>query len=266
MPEGDTVWLTARRLHDALAGREVTESDFRVPAHATADLAGSTVHEVVSRGKHLLHRFTAGRVDPRPITLHTHLKMEGSWHLYRPGSRWRRPAHQARVILRTVDQLAVGFSLGICELVATADEERVVGYLGPDLLGPDWDLEEALRRLRSHPDRSVGEALLEQRNLAGIGTLYRSEALFVTGVHPETPVAAVEDLAGVVETARHQLTANREMPAQSTTGSRRRGEEHWVFKRSGQPCRRCGTSVQHRYLGPPDQERGVFWCPRCQPG
>lgn len=264
MPEGDTVWLTARRLHAALAGRQVVHSDFRVPAHATADLSGRSVVEVVARGKHLLHRFTTAD-DGRPITLHTHLKMEGAWHLYRPGSRWRRPGHQARVVLRIADQQAVGFSLGICELVATADEHRVVGHLGPDLLGPDWDVDEVLRRLRSGPARSIAEALLDQRNLAGIGTLYRSEALFLAGVHPEAAVTEVSDLPEVVRTARDLLIANREVAAQSTTGSRRRGEEHWVFKRQGRPCRRCGTTVEHRYLGEIDRERGLFWCPSCQP-
>jgi endonuclease VIII len=265
MPEGDTVWLTARRLHEALSDRRLTETDFRVPAHATADLSGATVREVVARGKHLLHRFSGGPAEDRPVTLHSHLKMEGSWHLYRPGIRWRRPAHEARVVLRTDDRQAVGFSLGICELVATADEERVVGHLGPDLLGSDWDAEEALRRLRAAPSRNIAEALIDQRNLAGIGTLYRSETLFVAGVHPEASVADVPDLAALVQTARRLLAANREVAAQSTTGSTRRGQEHWVFKRSGRPCRRCGTTVQHRYLGVPQQERGVFWCPRCQP-
>lgn len=263
MPEGDTVWLTARRLHDALTGGRVSGSDFRVPAHATADLTGATVRDVVPRGKHLLHRFAGA--EGTLLTLHTHLKMEGAWHLYRPGTRWRRPGHEARVVLRTDDWQAVGFALGICELLPTADEGRVVGHLGPDLLGPDWDTTEALRRLTSDPVRSVAQALLDQRNLAGIGTLYRSETLFLCGVHPQRPVGEVADLAGVVGTARRLLLGNRATPAQSTTGSSRRGQEHWVFKRSGRRCRRCGTTVEHAEIGEPDRTRGVFWCPRCQP-
>lgn len=264
MPEGDTVWLTARRLQQAMAGQRLIDSDFRVPAHATADLAGATVLRVLARGKHLLHRFSAVGEHPA-VTLHTHLKMEGSWHLYRPGSRWRRPGHQARVVLRTQDWQAVGFSLGTCELLPTADEARVVGHLGPDLLGPDWDADEALRRMLSTPRRTVAEALLDQRNLAGVGTLYRSETLFLRGVHPLTPVAEVDDLPGVVSMARRLLVANREVASQTTTGNRRRGEEHWVFKRSGQPCRRCRTPIEHTDLGDPTRERGVFWCPDCQP-
>ncbi|MPZ95443.1 MAG: hypothetical protein GEU96_11195 [Propionibacteriales bacterium] len=264
MPEGDTVWLTARRLQRATGGDVLTGCDVRVPAHATADLVGWTVLEVVSRGKHLLHRLR----DPAgsaPLTLHTHLKMEGSWHLYRPGGRWRRPAHEARVVLSTAEWQAVGFALGICELVRTADEDAVVGHLGPDLLGDDWDAAEAVRRLRAAPDRTVAEALLDQRNLAGIGTLYRSETLFLRGVHPRTPVESVPALADLVDTAHRLLTANRESPAQSTTGLTRRGQEHWVYNRAGQPCRRCRTRVEHAEIGPAGRTRGVFWCPHCQP-
>lgn len=265
MPEGDVVWLTARRLHGAMGGDTLTDSDLRVPEHATADLTGARVTEVVARGKHLLQRFSALDHAP-PLTLHSHLKMEGAWQLYRPGSRWRRPAHQARVVLRTERWQAVGFSLGVCELLPTAEEDRVVGHLGPDLLGRDWDADEAVRRIGADPGRTVAEALLDQRNLAGIGTLYRSEVLFLRGLHPETPVNEVDDLTAVVALARRLLHANREVIGQSTTGSTRRGEEHWVYKRSGRPCRRCGTAVEHQYLGTPTQQRGVFWCPGCQPG
>ncbi|HET7328675.1 MAG TPA: DNA-formamidopyrimidine glycosylase family protein [Nocardioidaceae bacterium] len=264
MPEGDVVWLTAQRLHQALAGRVLTETDLRVPAHATADLSGATVLDVVSHGKHLLHRLSGLGTHP-PLTLHTHLKMEGAWHLYRPRGRWRRPAHQARALLRTDQWQAVGFSLGICELLPTADEQRVVGHLGPDLLGRGWDADEAVRRIRADPGRTVAEALLDQRNLAGIGTLYRSEVLFLRGLHPESPVAAVSDLTAVVSLAQRLLYANRDGVAQSTTGNARRGQQHWVYQRSGQPCRRCGTPIEHGYLGAPSQQRGVFWCPRCQP-
>ena len=162
MPEGDAVWLTARRLHAALAGRVLTRSDFRVPRFATADLSGQTVTETVSRGKHLLTRTDAG------ITVHTHLRMDGSWRV-RPAAERASGGHRIRLILANDTWQAVGYLLGVVEILPTAAEERAVGHLGPDLLGQDWDPVEAERRLRADPARPVGEALLDQRNLAGIG-------------------------------------------------------------------------------------------------
>ena len=183
MPEGDTVHRTARRLHRALSGQPLTRSDFRVPQLATTDLAGATVTETVARGKHLLTRVSW----EQPLTLHTHLKMEGAWRTYAAGERWRRPAHQARVVLTTPQTQAVGFSLGIVELLPTDEEHTVVGHLGPDLLGPDWDEDEALRRLREDPDRPLVEALLDQTRMAGIGNMYAAELCFLTGARPTTP-------------------------------------------------------------------------------
>jgi len=204
VPEGDTVWRTARRLDETLTGDVLTRTDFRVPAHALLDLSGHVVAGTVARGKHLLTRIGEEH------TLHTHLKMEGSWHLYRPDSRWRRPVHEARVVLHTADWQAVGFALGITEVVAREDEHTVVGHLGPDLLGPDWDETEALRRLTAEPERPVGEAILDQRNLAGIGNMYRSEVCFLTGVHPATPTGQVPDLARLVRRAKQVLETNKE--------------------------------------------------------
>ncbi len=194
MPEGDTVWRAAQRMHEALAGRELTRSDFRVPALATVDLTGRTVLEVVPRGKHLLTRLSGGS------TLHTHFRMEGSWHLYRQGDRWRGgPAWQVRVVLENAEWQAVGYRLPVVELLATDAESGAVGHLGPDLLAEDWDLTEALCRLRADPSREIGLALLDQRNLAGLGNLYRSEALFLQGLTPWTAVADVPDLPALVE-------------------------------------------------------------------
>jgi endonuclease VIII len=260
VPEGDTVWRTARRLHQALAGQTLTASEIRVPQHATVDLAGAVVEEVVARGKHLLHRVGGD------TTLHTHLKMEGSWHLYRPRSRWRRPAYQARVVLRTDAWHAVGFDLGVVDVVSRDEEERLLGHLGPDLLGPDWDADEAVRRLRSQPQREVGDALLDQRNLAGVGNLYKSEVCFLTGVHPRSPVDDVPDLGQVVLRARALLEANKHRAQQTTTGDTRRGQRTWVYLRGGEPCRRCRTPVHSADQGEPGRERQTFWCPRCQPG
>jgi endonuclease-8 len=260
MPEGDTVWLAGRRLHDALAGDRLTRSDFRVPQLATTDLAGRTVTEVVSRGKHLLTR-----VDD-DLTLHTHFRMDGTWHLYRPGDRWRGgPQWQVRVLLETAAWQAVGYRLPVVELLPRDREDDAVGHLGPDILGPDWDPAEAVRRLGAQPDREVGDALLDQRNLAGIGNLYKAESLFLAGVDPWTRVGDVPDLPGLVDRAARLLDANRSTAAQVTTGDRRRGREHWVYERRGRPCLRCGTPVAAADQGRAPYQRITYWCPRCQP-
>jgi endonuclease-8 len=265
MPEGDAVWRTARRLHRALSGRTLTRTDFRVPALATTDLAGGTVVETVSRGKHLLTRIDAAQMDGRRWTLHTHLKMEGSWRVFERGGRWTQPGHQARVVLDVGERSAVGFQLGVVELVLREREDDVVGHLGPDLLGPDWNEEEAVRRLTGDPERPLGEALLDQRNLAGIGTIYRSETLFLAGVSPFLPVSAVPRLVKVVDLAHRLLVVNRERAMITTTGMARRGEQLWVYGRHEQPCRRCGTTIKRALQGPPPYDRVTYWCPSCQP-
>jgi endonuclease-8 len=258
MPEGDVVWWTARRLHDALAGRELTTSDFRVPRYATTDLTGREVREVVSRGKHLLIRVSG---DP-PLTVHTHLRMDGSWRVRRPA---RPPAgHQVRLVLGNDSWQAVGYQLGVVEVVRTAHEDRVTGHLGPDLLGPDWDPDEAVRRLRAAPERPIGEALLDQRNLAGIGNLYKSEVLFLRGVHPLRPAGEVPAARALVDLARRLLEANKNGAGQITTGQRGRGSETWVYGRRGLPCRRCGTRIRAAAQGAEPEERTTYWCPHCQ--
>ena len=218
MPEGDAVWRTARRLDSTLTGGVLTRSDVRVPQHATSDLTGAVVLGTVSRGKHLLTRLAPAEGPPSPCTptsrwrapgTSTHRAPAGAGRPTRPGScsrpsggrRWASPSASSTCC-------------------ATADEERVVGHLGPDLLGPGWDVDDALRRLTGDPDRTIGEALLDQRNLAGIGTIYRSETLFLTGVSPFLPVSAVP-LAKVVGMAQRLLLANREFPQITTTGNTR---------------------------------------------
>lgn len=264
MPEGDTVYLTARRLHRALADRVLTTSDFRVPQLATADLTGRRVLEVVSRGKHLLTR-----VDGE-LTLHTHLRMDGSWRVFGVGSRWSGgPAHEVRVVLANEGWQAVGYRMPVVDLLRTGDEHTVVGHLGPDLLGPGWDENEATRRLRATPDREIGPALLDQRNLAGIGNLYKSETLFLSGINPWTHVGDIADLLGVVRRAHRLLVANKDHWHQTTTGSTFRGQENWVFERARRPCRRCGTQIQRATQperGREVEERITYWCPHCQPG
>ena len=264
MPEGDTVWLAAKRLDAALAGQVLTRSDFRVPSLATVDLVGALVHEVRPRGKHLLARMT---LDDSEVTLHSHFRMDGSWHLYRPGDRWAGPTHSIRAILGTADIDVVGYRMPVLELLSTKAEDTVVGHLGPDLLGPDWDESEALRRLRVDPSRAIGEALLDQRNLAGIGNLYKSESLFMRGVSPWASVGDVDaELPALVEQARKLLELNKDRSIQSTTGDLRRGGWHWVFERGGQPCRRCGTKVETAWQGEPPRARFTYRCPKCQPG
>ena len=257
MPEGDTVYLSAKNLNTALAGSVLTGCDIRVPEFATFDLTGHTLREVVPRGKHLLMRVGGS-------TIHTHLKMEGSWHLYRPETPWRRPAWQARIILRTAEWVAVGFQLGITEVLRTADEHTVVGHLGPDLLGPDWDAAEAQRRLLEQPERPIGTALLDQRNLAGLGNVYRAEICFLRGVLPTRPVGDIPDLPALIDLSHRLITANRERSTRTTTG-KLRGVHSWVYGRERKPCARCGTLIRAGTLGDPSEpERNTFWCPSCQ--
>ena len=253
------VWRTASQLHDALAGRTLTRSDFRVPRFATTDLTGRAVTGTVSRGKHLLTRVEGD------ITVHTHLKMEGTWRISAASGYLLRD-HRIRLILANEQYQAVGQSLGIVEVLRTSRESTVVGHLGPDLLGPDWDAAEAVRRLGEQPDRTIGEALLDQRNLAGLGTIYRAETLFLRGVNPWRPAGEVTDLTGLVELAQRLLDANKTRVGTVTTGSTQRGRQMWVYGRAGQPCRRCGTPILRDSLGPEPEERIAVWCPHCQPG
>src|SRR3954453_17226086 len=245
-------------MNDALAGRVLTGSDFRVPRLATVDLAGRTVTEFVSRGKHMLMRLDTGQ------TLHTHFKMDGSWHLYRPGRKGSGgPTHQIRVVLTNAEWNAVGYRLPVVQLLASADEVQAIGHLGPDLLGPDWNPVEALRRLLSDPAREIGQALLDQRNLAGIGNLYKSETLFLSGVTPWTKVGAVGDLGAIVTRAQRLLEANKNRWEQSTTGNLHRGDHPGVFDRPGPPCRGCGGPIRTPPRGDPPLDRLSYWCPRC---
>jgi endonuclease-8 len=262
VPEGDTVWNTARVL-DRLVGQTLTAGDFRVPRLAGADVAGWTVTESSSRGKHLLLRLSDR--DGAPWTLHSHLRMDGAWRVYKPGERWAgRPAHLIRVVLRAERAVAVGYHLHELDLVPAAQEHTLVEHLGPDLLGPDWDADEAVRRIEARPDRQIADALLDQRNLAGIGNLYKSETLFLRGVNPWRTVAEIGDLRRMVVLAQKLLASNRGRWNQATTGSLRRGEQQWVFERAGSPCRRCGTTIRRAKQG--DHDRITYWCPRCQPG
>jgi endonuclease-8 len=261
VPEGDTVWLTAHRLHAALSGQALVRADLRVPKLATVDLAGRRLVEVVPRGKHLMARLEGG------LTLHSHLQMDGAWHLYAPGERWRGgPVHQVRAVLETGARTAVGYRLPVLELLRTDEEGGVVGHLGPDLLGPDWDLSRAVERLGAQPGRPLGVGLLDQRNLAGIGNVYVVELCFLRGVTPWTPFGEVRAPEKLVALAKRLLEANKTRVGHVTTGDTRRGRTNWVYGREGQPCLRCGTAVRCGQHGPEGQSRVAYWCPRCQLG
>ena len=264
MPEGDSVWKTARRMREHLVGRTVTRSDFRVPQLAAADLSGQQVTAFDSVGKHLLTRFSGG------MTLHTHLRMDGSWTVTGPGKQLPRTFHdEIRLALRTDGPTAYALRMPVMDLVPTAEEDRVVGHLGPDLLADDWSPaseDEAVRRLGSDPDRPLVEALLDQRNTAGLGNLWAVETCYVRGHSPWTPVSDV-DLRATVRLAHRMLRHAVEHPGMVTTGDTRRGQTHWVYGRAGRPCRRCTTPVDYRdaVQGAP-YSREVWWCPRCHPG
>ncbi|MDH2415861.1 DNA-formamidopyrimidine glycosylase family protein [Nocardioides sp. CER19] len=249
MPEGDAVLRTARRLDRALTGGVLTRTDVRVPRYATVDLAGQPVTGTVTRGKHLLTRIGAD------WTLHTHLKMDGSWATLRPGQRWPKPAHMARVVLETDATQAVGFLLGIVEVLPRAGEEEAVGHLGPDLLGADWDEDEAVRRLLTHPDEPVFDALRDQTSLAGLGTIWAAETGFTMGIHPMTRVGDVPDLVRTVRVARLKLQQAMERPGPLA-----------VYGRERAVCRRCGTPIRRIEMGGREgRPRPAYFCPNCQP-
>ena len=252
MPEGDTVWLTAANLRDGLVGKALTRCDVRVPRFAAADLTGHTVDEVLSRGKHLFIRVG-------PASIHSHLKMDGSWRIsaYR---RVRENDHRVRIILEAGDVQAAGLELGQLEILDRDDDMSAVAHLGPDLLGGDWDPETAAANLTADPDRPVAAALLDQRVMAGVGNVYCNELCFVFGLLPTAPVARVAVPARLVSRAHDMLMANRSRWNRTTTGDRRHGNELWVYGRTGKPCRRCGTLIESDTGG----ERVSYWCPRCQ--
>lgn len=264
MPEGDSVLLMSRTLARTLDGHTVTRSDLRVPRLATADLAGRTVLAHVTHGKHLLTRFSDD------LTLHTHLRMDGSWTITKPGKQLpARAMHEVRVVLEIdTGQTAWGLLLPVVELVRTSEEHTVVGHLGPDPLRDDWDEQEAVRRIEADPDATVAAALLDQTKVAGWGNLWANELCFLRGHNPWTPVRDV-DVPALVRLGARALRQSAFTPRayQITTGDTRRGHQHWVVGRAGRPCLRCGTQVRMVEGVPNDPaRRRTWWCPSCQPG
>lgn len=260
MPEGDTVWLAAQRLHDALAGDTLISADLRVPRLATADLAGATVTEVAPRGKHLLVRLVLP--DGTHWTLHSHLRMEGSWHIYLPRTRWRGgPAHEIRALLRSPTRVAVGYRLADLALIRTDQEGTLVGHLGPDILAAEFAADVARANLLAQPDRAIAEALLDQRVVAGLGMNYVAEACFLAGAPPLARVADADAVA-VLDLAVRMLQVNKGRASRVTTGRVGAGTSSWVHGR--RTCLRCGTPVRRSELGTPPNTRTIPWCPSCQ--
>ncbi len=255
MPEGDTLARTAAALRPWLVGRPVLAARAAVPGPRVERIVGATVTGVEAIGKNLLIAFDNG------LEVRTHLRMHGSWHRYRPGERWRRPPARARLVLEVEGSVAVCFDAPVVELFERRTEplHPALSRLGPDLLAPEPDLDEAVRRLR-HPDRvamSIAEALLDQRALAGIGNEVKNEALWQAGRSPWTPVASLDDatLLALVGIARDVLREG------AATGRRPRH----VHRRAGRPCRRCGTVIRVVLQGS-SLPRLTFWCPGCQGG
>ena len=270
MPEGDTIFRTADVLRRALLGGVVRRAQAqprpglsRVPR--LSRLVGTSVEVVEAQGKHLLIGFSGG------LWLRTHMRMRGSWHRYRVGEPWRLQASRASCWLETDTAVAVCFDAPEVELLTLAEVERhrALSTLGPDLLASRFDAaeaHEAVRRLRADPDRPLGEALLDQRVMAGIGNVYKSEIAFIEELDPWGPVGRLGEhaLLHLVSTARRLLAANVGGGRRVTTGTPSPGRSLWVYGRAGRPCRRCGTPILGRRQG--DQGRMTYWCPRCQAG
>jgi endonuclease-8 len=267
MPEGDTIARAATALHRALAGRVVTAFATGLAPLARVDdatpLTGRTIEHCRSVGKHLLIGFSGD------LVLRTHMRMSGSWHLYRPGERWQRPAGAARIRIDTDAWVAVAFDVPVAEFVREADlhRHRPLTMLGPDLADPSFDRAEALARIAASGERPIGDVLLDQRVVAGIGNVLRSESLFAAGVHPGLPAAHLrgDDAARLLDSAARLLQRNARADAgavRNTTGRRAPGQALWVYQRTGQPCRRCGTTVASAARGL--EARRVYWCPSCQ--
>jgi endonuclease-8 len=246
LPEGDTIFRTASRLQQALAGKRVTRFETVLPQLARVDdqspLRGRTIEQVVARGKHLIIDFSGD------LHLRTHMRMSGEWHLYRHGERWWRPRRDMRIVIETDDFVAVGFAIPVAEFSVDA-----LRHLGPDFLADDFDVAEAMRRARSMESDEIGNVLLNQRVAAGVGNIWKSETLFRCGVDPFRHVGEIDDA-----TLERIVKAARALLRKSATS----GAEKQVYGRRGEPCRKCGTAIRYAKQG--TDARGTYWCPRCQ--
>lgn len=259
MPEGDSAYRVAANLDRALRGGVVTRLELRSGGADTLPLVGQTIAGVESLGKHVLIRVG-------DYSIHSHMLMDGFWHIYRPGAKWRRPGHEARIVIATEKAEAVGFLVAQVKLLRSRDELRLVGHLGPDPLKPEWGQggkERAAANLAEDP-RPLHVALLDQRNVAGFGNEYANELCFLLGIDPRTP-ANQTDTARVLELGARLIRANRDRVRRTTTGNTRAGQQKHVYGRVGKPCLRCGALIQRMTLGAhAGQERVVYYCPSCQ--
>ena len=273
MPEGDTIYRAAAALHRALAGKRIVRFESAYPSltrvHDDQPLTAMTVDKVRSAGKHVLMHFSGG------LVLRTHMRMNGSWHIYRPGERWRRSARDMRVLVATADFEAIGFNIPVAEFIKEGDlaKHKVLTKLGPDALEAHFDRDEAVRRLRSRPALPVADALLDQRLIAGLGNVYKSEVLFVCRINPFVTVDMLDDVAlgRLVDASRKLLQANVALSTSGmetragqrrTTGRDHPGEALWVYGRARLPCRTCGAVIAVRKHG--TDARLTYWCPACQ--
>jgi endonuclease-8 len=274
MPEGDTIFRAAATLHRALAGRTVARFESVFPSLTRIDedapIAGRTVERVWAAGKHLLMAFSGG------LMLRTHMRMNGSWHIYRAGERWQRPRRDMRIVVATREYEAIAFNVPVAEFLTTRSAARQpdLRSMGPDLLSESFDEDEALRRLRDRGSSAIADALINQRIVAGAGNVYKSEVLFLCRVNPFLEVRDLTDtqLRELLATARTHLRANVTDHTSAivtyrgyrrTTRRANPAESLYVYGRAGKPCRRCGTPIQVRPQGP--NARLTYWCPSCQP-
>ncbi len=259
MPEGDSAYRVAANLDRALRGGVVTRLELRTGSNETSALVGQQVRSVEAFGKHVLVRVG-------DYSIHSHMLMDGFWHIYRPGAKWRRPGHEARVVIATEKAEAVGFLVAQVLLIQTRDEVRLIGHLGPDPLKAEWDeggKERAATNLLGDP-RPLHVALLDQKNVAGFGNEYANEICFLLGIHPETP-ANLTDVERVLDLGTRLIRANRDRVRRTTTGNTSAGQQKHVYGRAGKPCMRCGTLIRRTSLGAAaGQERVVYYCPTCQ--
>ena len=273
MPEGDTIFRSARTLKAALAGRTVTAFESRFASldrHVVdAPLAGQTVLDVRAVGKHLLMEFSGG------LVLRTHMRMNGSWHVYRPGERWRRGRAAMSILIATDAFVAVAFDVPVAEFVPAArlGRHEPLARLGPDLLAESFDAGEAAARLAARGNDPVAVALIDQSVMAGAGNVYKSEALFLAGIHPGRRVSTLtdEEIRHLISKLRALMRANVADPAaggldvrgyRRTTRLADPAARLWVYGRTGRPCRRCGTPIRYGKQG--EEARGTYWCERCQ--
>lgn len=276
MPEGDTIFRTARALTRALAGRPITcfRSNYATLTRFNDDtpFIGQTVERIEPRGKWMLTYFSGGGI------LVTHLLMNGAWHIYRPGEPWQVAVQHMRIVIENSDYVAVGFHIPVAEMhtAQSLARDRRIPPPARDVLKREFDAEAAIDRIAACASEEIGNVLMNQRVIAGVGNIFKSEICFVNGVNPFALVSSLsrQQIDSLVRSAQQLLAANVlensgntiatwRAPIRSPTCRTQPGENTWVYGRAGSSCRQCGESIRSRPQGP--DVRTTFWCPRCQP-